>query len=37
MSWFECKVTYEKEIAESGKVQKVHEYYLVDAPHLYRG
>ena len=31
MSWFECKVTYEKEIAESGKVQKVHEYYLVDA------
>lgn len=31
MSWFECKVTYEKEMEDSGKVQKVHEYYLVDA------
>lgn len=31
MSWFECKVTYEKEMEDSGKTQKVHEYYLVDA------
>lgn len=31
MSWFECKVTYEKEVGESDKRQKVHEHYLVDA------
>lgn len=31
MSWFNCKVTYEKLIGESGKIRKVTESYLVDA------
>ncbi|MDO5036438.1 MAG: DUF4494 domain-containing protein [Porphyromonas sp.] len=31
MSWFECKITYEKEINADGKMRKVKESYLVDA------
>ena len=31
MSWFDCKITYEKEINQSGKMRKVSENYLVDA------
>lgn len=31
MSWFDCKITYEKEINQSGKMRKVSESYLVDA------
>ena len=31
MSWFECKLTYEKEINQEGKMKKVTESYLVDA------
>lgn len=31
MSWFNCKVSYEKLIGESGKIRKVTESYLVDA------
>lgn len=30
MSWFQCKVTYDKEV-EQGMMRRVHEYYLVDA------
>lgn len=30
MSWFQCKVTYDKEVEPEVK-RKVHEYYLVDA------
>lgn len=31
MSWFNCKVTYEKEVNQSGKIKNVSENYLVDA------
>lgn len=31
MSWFDCKITYDKEINQSGKMKKVSENYLVDA------
>lgn len=31
MSWFNCKVSYEKLVAESGKMRKVSEAYLVNA------
>lgn len=31
MGWFDCKITYEKEINQSGKMRKVSESYLVDA------
>lgn len=31
MSWFNCKVSYEKLVAESGKMRKVSEAYLVFA------
>ncbi|MDO5017469.1 MAG: DUF4494 domain-containing protein [Porphyromonas sp.] len=31
MSWFDCKITYEKEVNQSGKMRKVSESYLVDA------
>lgn len=31
MSWFETKLTYEKEINADGKMKKVSESYLVDA------
>ncbi len=31
MSWFECKLTYEKEINQNGQMKKVSESYLVDA------
>lgn len=31
MSWFNCKVSYEKLLVESGKIRKVTESYLVDA------
>lgn len=31
MSWFDCKITYEKEINQAGKMRKVSESYLVDA------
>lgn len=31
MSWFNCKVTYEKLVEESGKMRKVSEAYLVFA------
>ncbi|MDO5035933.1 MAG: DUF4494 domain-containing protein [Porphyromonas sp.] len=31
MSWFECKVTYEKEVGNNGVFKKVSENYLVDA------
>lgn len=31
MSWFECKITYDKEITAEGKQKKVSELYLVDA------
>lgn len=31
MSWFNCKVTYEKLVVESGKMRKVSEAYLVFA------
>ncbi len=31
MSWFDCKITYEKEINQSGKMRKVSESYLIDA------
>ncbi|MDD7559308.1 MAG: DUF4494 domain-containing protein [Porphyromonas sp.] len=31
MSWFECKITYDKEISAEGKLKKVSESYLLDA------
>lgn len=31
MSWFECKITYDKEINADGKMKKVSEVYLLDA------
>lgn len=31
MSWFNCKVSYDKLIGESGKIRKVTESYLVHA------
>ena len=31
MSWFECKITYDKEISADGKLKKVSESYLLDA------
>ena len=31
MSWFECKITYDKEITGEGKMKKASESYLVDA------
>lgn len=31
MNWFECKVTYEKEENQDGKMKKVSEIYLLDA------
>lgn len=31
MSWFDCKITYEKEVNQSGKMRKVSESYVVDA------
>lgn len=31
MSWFECKIKYEKEVNQSGKMRKVSESYLLDA------
>ncbi|MBR8712313.1 DUF4494 domain-containing protein [Porphyromonas levii] len=31
MSWFDCKITYEKEINHTGKMRKVSENYLIDA------
>ncbi|MBR8759260.1 DUF4494 domain-containing protein [Porphyromonas levii] len=31
MSWFICKITYEKEVNQAGKMRKVSEEYLVDA------
>ena len=31
MSWFECKITYDKEIVAEGKQKKVSEVYLLDA------
>ena len=31
MSWFNCKVSYEKLVVESGKMRKVSEAYLVNA------
>lgn len=31
MSWFECKITYDKEISAEGKLRKVSESYLLDA------
>lgn len=31
MSWFNCKVSYEKLVVESGKMRKVSEVYLVNA------
>lgn len=31
MSWFDCKITYEKEVNQSGKMRKVSESYIVDA------
>lgn len=31
MSWFDCKITFEKEVNADGKVRRVSESYLVDA------
>ena len=31
MNWFECKITYDKEISAEGKLKKVSESYLLDA------
>lgn len=31
MSWFDCKITYEKEVGQDGNVKKVSESYLLDA------
>ena len=31
MSWFECKITYDKEISADSKLKKVSESYLLDA------
>lgn len=31
MNWFECKLTYEKEVNQEGMMKKVSESYLVDA------
>lgn len=31
MSWFECKITYDREISAEGKMKKVSESYLLDA------
>ena len=31
MSWFDCKIKYEKEVNQSGKMRKVSESYLLDA------
>lgn len=31
MSWFECKLTYDKEVNHEGKIKKTTESYLVDA------
>lgn len=31
MSWFNCKISYDKLVVESGKMRKVSEVYLVNA------
>lgn len=31
MSWFDCKITYEKELLDRAQIRKVSENYLVDA------
>lgn len=31
MNWFECKITYDKEVNQEGMMKKVSESYLIDA------